>query len=191
VAGVGVEEAPAFGLEDGVEAGDEHVRRHVRKENFVGLRQHLAGYRISCLGDSAQDALGVGHHRGRRDPLAGDVADDEAHTTVRQREEVVEVPADRASWLVLAGDLPARWRRSRTSLPTSGRRLPQSSGPSSSYPYSPTCLVEDLFPGNSVNKVLLVCLPTLRSRIGTQPQRDVGRLHRLPNHSYQILTQRV
>jgi hypothetical protein len=33
---------------------------------------------------------------------------------------------------------------------------------------------------------LLICLLPLRSRRGAQPQRDVGRLHRLPYHTYQI-----
>src|SRR5215208_7277128 len=45
--------------------------------------------------------------------------------------------------------------------------------------------------GNSVNKALLVCLLTLRGRLGTQPQRDVGRLHCLPYHGYQFVVQRL
>src|SRR5215208_1751108 len=45
--------------------------------------------------------------------------------------------------------------------------------------------------GNSVNKALLVCLLTLRGRLGAQPQRDVGRLHRLPYHGYQFVVQRL
>jgi hypothetical protein len=39
-----------------------------------------------------------------------------------------------------------------------------------------------LLPRNSVNKALLVHLLTLRSHLGTQPQRDVRRLHLLLNH---------
>src|SRR5215204_2980111 len=31
----------------------------------------------------------------------------------------------------------------------------------------------------------------LRNRIGTQPQRDMRRLHRLPHHPHQIVAQRV
>jgi hypothetical protein len=38
-----------------------------------------------------------------------------------------------------------------------------------------------------VNKVLQVRLLTLLSRIGTQPQRDVRRLHRLSNHSHKLV----
>jgi hypothetical protein len=37
----------------------------------------------------------------------------------------------------------------------------------------------------------LVCLLTLRSRLRSQPQRDVGGLHRLPYHTYQIIAECV
>src|SRR5215210_6483582 len=49
-------------------------------------------------------------------------------------------------------------------------------------------------PRTSVNKgkKVLMCLLALRSpRVGMQPQRDVGGLHRLPYHSHQILLQRL
>src|ERR671921_2476341 len=42
-----------------------------------------------------------------------------------------------------------------------------------------------------MNKAELVCLLALQRYIGTQPQRDVGRLHRLPYHPNQIVTQGV
>ncbi len=38
----------------------------------------------------------AGHRRGRLDAVAGDVADDETYLAVRQLEDVVPVPADRA-----------------------------------------------------------------------------------------------
>ena len=38
--------------------------------------------------------------------------------------------------------------------------------------------------GTLVNKGLLVRLLSLRERIRAQPQRDVGRLHRLPYHPH-------
>jgi hypothetical protein len=41
-----------------------------------------------------------------------------------------------------------------------------------------------------VNKLELVCLLTLRGRLGAQPQGDVGRLHRLPHHTHQFFVQR-
>ena len=34
-----------------------------------------------------------------------------------------------------------------------------------------------------------MCLFALRSRLGAQPQRDVGRLHRLVYHSYEVVAQ--
>src|SRR5215217_8302573 len=41
-------------------------------------------------------------------------------------------------------------------------------------------------------KKVLMCLLALRSpRVGMQPQRDVGGLHRLPYHFHQILLQRL
>src|SRR5215212_7905608 len=42
-----------------------------------------------------------------------------------------------------------------------------------------------------MNKVQLLHLLTLRSSIGTQPQRDVCGLHRLPNHPHQVIAQSV
>jgi hypothetical protein len=42
-----------------------------------------------------------------------------------------------------------------------------------------------------VNKGLLACLLALPGRIGTQPQRDVCGLHRLPYHPHQVVAQGV
>src|SRR5215213_264568 len=46
-------------------------------------------------------------------------------------------------------------------------------------------------PRTWVNKGLLDCLLALPGRIGTQPQRDVRGLHRLPNHPHQVVAQRL
>ena len=54
-----------------------------------------------------------------------------------------------------------------------------------SYPFS------DSFSRTFVNKRLLVRQLALRGLIGAQPQRDVGRLHRLPHHPYEIIAQGV
>ena len=37
----------------------------------------------------------------------------------------------------------------------------------------------------------LICLLALRSRLGAQPQRDVGRLHSLPNYPHQIIAKGI
>jgi hypothetical protein len=42
-----------------------------------------------------------------------------------------------------------------------------------------------------MNRGLLVSLLTLRGGIGPQPQRDVCRLHRLPDHPHQFGVQRL
>jgi hypothetical protein len=42
-------------------------------------------------------------------------------------------------------------------------------------------------PRTPVNKELLVCLRAFLSRLGAQPQRDVGRLHRLPHNPHQVV----
>src|SRR5918995_3738565 len=46
-------------------------------------------------------------------------------------------------------------------------------------------------PRTPVNKGLLDCLLSLPGRIGTQPQRDVCGLHRLPYHPHQVFAQGV
>jgi hypothetical protein len=45
--------------------------------------------------------------------------------------------------------------------------------------------------GTWVNTGLLVCLLALLGPIRTQPYRDVRRLHRPPNHPYEILAQGI
>src|SRR5918998_894069 len=105
--GVGVEEAPALRLEDAVEAGDECVGWHVRMQDLVGLLQYPPRSDAISLGYGAQHALGVRHNQSRRDPLAGDIAYNQANPTILQAEEVVEVAADLSRGLVVVGYLPA------------------------------------------------------------------------------------
>src|SRR5215203_3969270 len=45
--------------------------------------------------------------------------------------------------------------------------------------------------GRSAQKRLLVCVPVPGGCVGTQPQSDVLRLHRLPHHSHQIGAQSI
>ncbi len=93
VAGVGEPEVAGRRIEHGVEAGDEHVRRHLGAQELVGPAQD--GARVDqARRVGAQDAVrGRHHHRGRH-ALVGDVADHEPDATLRQRDEVVEVAAD-------------------------------------------------------------------------------------------------
>ena len=46
-------------------------------------------------------------------------------------------------------------------------------------------------PRTRVNKRLLACLLALPACIRAQPKRDVGRLHRIPYYTYQIIAQCV
>src|SRR5215203_4048718 len=105
VPSVGVSQSTIPRFENGVEACDEHVGRKVREEDFVGLFQRLTRSYTSPLGDGTQHALGIGHHQGRCDTFARDVAYDEAHTAVLQVEEIVEVAAHLSCWLVVVGYL--------------------------------------------------------------------------------------
>jgi hypothetical protein len=45
----------------------------------------------------------------------------------------------------------------------------------------------EILPDVSVGKKLLRCLLNVPRCSGPQPQRDVGRLHRLPHHAYQVV----
>ena len=83
VAGVGEPEAPGRRLEDAVQAGDEHLRRHVRAQVLVDPLEHRARVDQPLRG-GPQHAAGRRHHQRGRDALVGDVADDEADPAVRR-----------------------------------------------------------------------------------------------------------
>src|ERR671911_2412336 len=104
--GVGVAQATALGVEDGVKAGDEHVGRDVGKEHLVDSLEHL-GWRGMALGCEAQHATGRGHNERCWHPLARCIPHHESEPTLREEVEVVEVPAYLPGWLVVGGDLPA------------------------------------------------------------------------------------
>ena len=50
---------------------------------------------------------------------------------------------------------------------------------------------ETFHPDACVAIAQLRCLMVLRGRLGTQPQGDVGGLHRLPYHTHEIIAKRV
>ena len=107
VAGVGEAEVAGLGVEHAVQAGDEHLLRHVRAEVLVDALEHLPGV-DQPLGRGAQHAAGGGHDERGRHALVGDVADDEADPALGQRDDVVEVAADLARGPVVGRHLPAR-----------------------------------------------------------------------------------
>src|ERR687890_1200097 len=104
--GIGVAETSAVGLEDGVEAGYEHVGRDVGKEHLVDSLEHLS-WRDMALGCEAQHATGRGHNERCWHPLARCIPHHESEPTLREEVEVVEVPAYLPGWLVVGRDLPA------------------------------------------------------------------------------------
>ena len=107
VAGVGEAEVAGLGVEHAVEAGDEHLLRHVGAEVLVDALERLARLDEPLRG-GAQHAAGGGHHERGGHALVGDVADDEADLAAGQRDDVVEVAADLARGPVVGRDLPAR-----------------------------------------------------------------------------------
>src|SRR3954447_22062773 len=103
--GIGVGEAAALGIEDGVETGNEHIGRNVGKERLIDPLKHLPGRR-GALGCKAQHAAGGGHDQSRWDALARCVSYYETKPTLREGMEVVEVPSHFSGWLVAWGDFP-------------------------------------------------------------------------------------
>src|SRR5215212_1916641 len=106
MAGISVDKATTFWFKDAVEAGDECVGWYVRTHELIGLLQYLPRSNATSTSDGAKHALGVGHNQGRRHPLAGDVAYDQAHLAVLEAEEVVEISSYLSSRLVVVGNLP-------------------------------------------------------------------------------------
>jgi hypothetical protein len=66
-----------------------------------------------------------------------------------------------------------------------------SSRPTPSTPRFAKWLWEILLPHLERTRRSLVCLLTLRCCLGTQPQRDVGGLHRVPYYPYKVAAQSI
>src|SRR5919112_5093109 len=93
-------------LEDGVEAGDEHVGRYVAYDHVVYPLEYLAR-RVEALGGGAEHGAGRGHYYSGGHPLVRHVTDDEAELAVVELQEVVEVAAYLARRLVVGRYIPA------------------------------------------------------------------------------------
>src|ERR687895_287130 len=105
---VGVAQGGALWLEDGVEAGDEHVLGYASIQRLVDLREYLSR-RGGVQGSSGelQHAAGGGHHKRCWHSLARCVPHHESQSTLREEVEVVEVSSYLPGWLVVVGYLPA------------------------------------------------------------------------------------
>ena len=110
MAGVGKLEFSGLRVQDGVQAGDEHVAGDIRAEHIVDFAKHIRG-RYKPLGDGAQNAAGGGHNERRRDSLIGNVSGHHAQAAVGKMDEIIKIAADRASRLPVCHYLPARDRR--------------------------------------------------------------------------------
>src|SRR5215210_5386140 len=79
VARVGVAQATAVGIEDGVEAGDEHVEGDASQQRLVDPLEYLARRRgVQGLSGELQHAAGGGHHQRSRHALACCVPGDQS-----------------------------------------------------------------------------------------------------------------
>src|SRR5829696_8487619 len=104
--GIGVGEAAALRVEDGIETGDEHVGRYVGKERLIDSLEHLPRGR-GALGCKAQHAAGGRHHQRCWDALARGVSYYQTKPSLKERMEVVEVSSHLSCWPIEGGDLPA------------------------------------------------------------------------------------
>src|SRR5215217_9469855 len=89
---VGVAQDTPLGIEDGVEAGDEHVLRDACQQRLVDLLKYLPGRGgVQGLSGELQHAAGGGHNKRCWRPLAGGVPRREPQAALREEMEVVEV----------------------------------------------------------------------------------------------------
>ena len=65
----------------------------VGRQESVEARQQIAG-RVGVVGERRERGPQLPHRRGRREPMADDVADGHRDTAVRERERVVPIPTD-------------------------------------------------------------------------------------------------
>src|SRR5215208_4112280 len=107
VASVCVAQATALWVEDGVEAGYEHVGGYAGKQRLVDLGQYLPGRGgVQGLSGYLQHAAGGRHHKRCRHALAGSIPHHEDQPTLGEQMEVVEVSSYLPSWLVAWRDHP-------------------------------------------------------------------------------------
>src|ERR687893_192944 len=108
MAGVGVGEVTALGVEDAIEAGDEHVGWNAGRQCLVDPPKYLAGRGgVQGLSGELQHAAGGGHHKRCGDALARCVPHCKAQSALREEVEVVEVSSHLPSWPIVGSDLSA------------------------------------------------------------------------------------
>src|SRR5919112_4365208 len=97
-----------FGVEDGVEAGYEHVGGDAGYQRLVDLSQYLTRRKgVRPLSGELKHAAGGGHHKCCRHALACCVSHHHSQPTLREEVKVVEVTPYLSGRLVEGADLPA------------------------------------------------------------------------------------
>src|SRR5215217_4911166 len=105
---VGVAQAGALGVEDGVETGDKHVLGDTSQQRLVDLSKHLSRRGgAQRLSSKLLHATGGGHNQCCGHPLARCVPHHDSQPTLREKVEVVEVASHFPSGSVVGRDLPA------------------------------------------------------------------------------------
>src|SRR5215217_7889105 len=107
VASVGVDKTSALWLKDGVEAGDKHVGWDASQHRLVDSLKYLPRRGAWGCSHASKQGTGRAHHESRWHSFTRCVPHSEAHPTVIQLEELVEVSSHLPGWLVVGRDLPA------------------------------------------------------------------------------------
>src|SRR5215204_2012221 len=105
MSGVGIHKMATLGLEDAIEAGDEHVGWDVGDQRIVYPSQHIPRS-VGGLGYCPEHAAGAGHHERCRHALACGVPHYQPQPTVFELEKVVEVSSYLPGWLIVGSNLP-------------------------------------------------------------------------------------
>src|SRR5215217_3886495 len=108
MSGVGIGQASALWLQDGVEAGDEHVGWDASEKRFVGQSQCLTRRGVRGRSNGSQVGSGCSRHYGSRHALARSVPHNEAHPPITKLVELVEVSSHLPGRLAVGVDLPVR-----------------------------------------------------------------------------------
>src|SRR5215216_6663088 len=105
---IGVLQASALWLKDGIEAGDEHIRRDASHQRLVNSLKYLPRRGgVQRLSGNLQHAASCGHNQCCRHSLARCIAHHKPKFALREDVEVIEVTSYLPSWLVVRGNLPA------------------------------------------------------------------------------------
>ena len=93
VAGARGRDVARFGIDRQTGHRDEVATGQLSERDLVGLREERGGIRIQA-DERAEGELRERHVRGRSDPVTARVTEHDRELSLRERQEVVDVPAD-------------------------------------------------------------------------------------------------